>query len=764
MIRLRVFIIFIVLFTCTISSAQNNDLELIYRDVLSFSGITDLEVIDNYAVVTTGQTGLARVDLNDPHNMELELQDISLDNAIYRRVEVLDGLVFSLIDDNPAIVCKSLDEEGNLELESIFQLEEVENSSYTDITVTEGVCAVLQESQEPVGFTIYFIDYSNLEQPELVSEITFEERMAWQILLHENLFALISISAAYQNGAIQFYDYEDLQNVTLFSELEWHENMGGTYRIQIQDELVYIQWDENELRIYDISDPTNPDSLTAHQIFPDDFTFMLAGDRMYSLGFAYEGIIRDVFPNTSISIYDISDPYDPVRLGSYLDESGQGIYDAKLMGDYLVARTYEELMIFDVSIPRDIEQVGGSVGNSRRPGLNRSCVTSTSEYSFATDQFGGLLICDLTSGDLPELVTEYEIDRISDIVVKEDLLFTSGYRSMSVVDVSDPADPQTLFQNEMETSCLTVVDTILYCCLRGVDIPYSTSLLSYNISSPDEPVLLDSIFLASTRNNYYPAKDIVFYNDHLLISLWIDDGHGDSPGPIILVVDATNPRDLRSEEINCVEPSPFNAIYVRDDKLIGVGGSQGYIYDISNLDSIRLINSWDIGEHRQATSFLYENLLFIGGDALLVYDISDYDDPQLISEMWLPFPVNDVSVSDGFLHTVQRYTYDVYQFNDPRGVAKEYLNGLPTTLILNPAYPNPFNSTTTIEYALPYATEVTLNLYNLAGRRVETLVNGRMQAGVHRTMLDAGEMASGLYFLKLEGDGKSVTQKIMLVK
>jgi hypothetical protein len=57
-----------------------------------------------------------------------------------------------------------------------------------------------------------------------------------------------------------------------------------------------------------------------------------------------------------------------------------------------------------------------------------------------------------------------------------------------------------------------------------------------------------------------------------------------------------------------------------------------------------------------------------------------------------------------------------------------------------------------------------LNLNNLSGQRVETLVNGRLQAGIHRTMLDAGGLASGLYFVKLEGSGQSITQKIMLLK
>ena len=79
-------------------------------------------------------------------------------------------------------------------------------------------------------------------------------------------------------------------------------------------------------------------------------------------------------------------------------------------------------------------------------------------------------------------------------------------------------------------------------------------------------------------------------------------------------------------------------------------------------------------------------------------------------------------------------------------------------------YPNPFNSTTTIEYTLPYSSAVTLNLYNLSGQRVETLVNGKMQGGVHRTTLNAWEMPSGLYFLRLIADNQLSTQKIMLIK
>ncbi|MBT3231719.1 MAG: T9SS type A sorting domain-containing protein [Calditrichaeota bacterium] len=100
---------------------------------------------------------------------------------------------------------------------------------------------------------------------------------------------------------------------------------------------------------------------------------------------------------------------------------------------------------------------------------------------------------------------------------------------------------------------------------------------------------------------------------------------------------------------------------------------------------------------------------------------------------------------------------------DPADV-REKEGNLPSSFILYPCYPNPFNSTTTIKYNLPFASQVRLNLYNLSGQRIETLVNRRLQAGVHRTQMYAGDLASGLYFVRLEAGGLINIQKVMLVK
>lgn len=96
------------------------------------------------------------------------------------------------------------------------------------------------------------------------------------------------------------------------------------------------------------------------------------------------------------------------------------------------------------------------------------------------------------------------------------------------------------------------------------------------------------------------------------------------------------------------------------------------------------------------------------------------------------------------------------------GVADNIPN--PTTFMLYPAYPNPFNSTTTITYGLDKSALTRLALYDLSGREVMMLFEGYRQAGYNSATLTANELSSGLYFISLEAGGKISTQKVLLLR
>ena len=89
----------------------------------------------------------------------------------------------------------------------------------------------------------------------------------------------------------------------------------------------------------------------------------------------------------------------------------------------------------------------------------------------------------------------------------------------------------------------------------------------------------------------------------------------------------------------------------------------------------------------------------------------------------------------------------------------------PTTVSLKQNYPNPFNPSTTISYTLYSSTNVNLNVYDITGRKVATLVNGRQTAGAQEVRFDASSLASGVYIYRLETvTGASLTKKMVLIK
>ena len=89
---------------------------------------------------------------------------------------------------------------------------------------------------------------------------------------------------------------------------------------------------------------------------------------------------------------------------------------------------------------------------------------------------------------------------------------------------------------------------------------------------------------------------------------------------------------------------------------------------------------------------------------------------------------------------------------------------LPSSPILGDAYPNPFNPVTTIPFTLPQAGHFTLQAYNLRGQLVQSIADTDFPAGEHRVTLDGSALASGVYLIRLSGEGVAETRKALLLK
>ncbi|MCP4633201.1 MAG: T9SS type A sorting domain-containing protein [candidate division Zixibacteria bacterium] len=119
--------------------------------------------------------------------------------------------------------------------------------------------------------------------------------------------------------------------------------------------------------------------------------------------------------------------------------------------------------------------------------------------------------------------------------------------------------------------------------------------------------------------------------------------------------------------------------------------------------------------------------------------------------------------------TALLYTDEILYAFDPEapitGVDEDDENqNIPFTFNLDQNYPNPFNANTAISYTIPGTSEVKLDVYNLLGRKVQTLVNKRQTAGEHKVTWNAGDFSSGIYFYKLTTGDNSLTRKMVLLK
>ncbi len=139
--------------------------------------------------------------------------------------------------------------------------------------------------------------------------------------------------------------------------------------------------------------------------------------------------------------------------------------------------------------------------------------------------------------------------------------------------------------------------------------------------------------------------------------------------------------------------------------------------------------------------------------------------------MNLTFSISDTIVLINPEHYVQLSRFMLNEdllFPIATGIYDNF-HDLPENFTLKQNYPNPFNPTTTIEFSLNRAADVTLSIYNITGQNVKTLQHGRLRAGTHSYIWDgrnqfSKKVASGTYFYKLQADEGMLIKKMVLLK
>jgi hypothetical protein len=110
------------------------------------------------------------------------------------------------------------------------------------------------------------------------------------------------------------------------------------------------------------------------------------------------------------------------------------------------------------------------------------------------------------------------------------------------------------------------------------------------------------------------------------------------------------------------------------------------------------------------------------------------------------------------------YADDITIVEKTQTDVKNIGSSIPNNYELEQNYPNPFNPATKIQYNISKSSHVTLKVYDVLGRLVQTLVNEQQFAGQYVATFNAQNLSSGIYFYRLEADGFVSTKKLILMK
>lgn len=192
--------------------------------------------------------------------------------------------------------------------------------------------------------------------------------------------------------------------------------------------------------------------------------------------------------------------------------------------------------------------------------------------------------------------------------------------------------------------------------------------------------------------------------------------------------------------------------YPYQPDLIGLRGTTSfkcsYVYFNSGIDSAMIASSpagtWLAptrvsltGTDVSVTASSHAGYRFVNGDSCIT--------------LWSQYPGTNLWAAAGCSGTIVT------------GISNNG-NTTPVVYALEQNYPNPFNPSTVISFSLPKAGDVKLTIYDLTGRVVTELVNGNLEAGIHKINFNAENIASGVYFYAIKAGDFTATKKMLLVK
>lgn len=220
-------------------------------------------------------------------------------------------------------------------------------------------------------------------------------------------------------------------------------------------------------------------------------------------------------------------------------------------------------------------------------------------------------------------------------------------------------------------------------------------------------------------------------------------------------------------------PSGFDelwGVFMTDDSVVYCCGENSKIIKTTNAG-----NNWAVynaGLHRNlyAIHFINANTGYCVGDSSLIlrtsnagssWEVQSFPPSEATSSSALTC-LSFVNSNTGYIGGNDGTVY--YTTTGGLSPIQNISTEIPKTFVLKQNYPNPFNPVTTIEFDIKKESEVELAVYDINGRVLEILREGRVVPGTYRYVWNAEHLSSGIYFCRLKAGKFSENRKMVLVK
>jgi hypothetical protein len=517
---------------------------------------------------------------------------------------------------------------------------------------------------------------------------------------------------------------------------------------------------------------------------------MVVGD----LGYFTEG------PN-GLRIVDVSDPESMVTVGSV--NIGNPAYDVLVNGSAAYVGTSVGYTVVNVSDPAN-----PTVGSAMNVGATGGFAMAAN-YLFAASEANGLVVLSTTDPLNPQFMTTFATsDDAQDIALAGHYLFIPiGNGGLAVIDVSNPGSPSLAAELDLGGFASGVAMGSNHAIVTLSDV----GLAAVDISSPANPVLMSTLAadgssdhittwgcyafvtnaIEGVRVYYFGDRTNMFEAGYSLLDG--NTNHVTFSGDVVF--------GSKEGQIVSFDGSAFLNGASGDAAILTLVGTQTQIpavggtlmYDATVASRCHTCHNppYSVPDCFYRTYVQMPNNDLVGPLSSQRFELVGYMDVT-VTDLTLEVPGNapsgtytflgEVSKPPGFVPTAT----DIFTFTKAGNVSNagyefdptEWQTGsnftvadesaqavAPVTFEVQPAYPNPFNPTTTISVSLSDAAELTVVVYNVSGQRVAQLAQGHLLAGRHSFVFEATGLASGLYFIRAIVPGHlNDTQKIILVR